>query len=46
MLRYAGLIAQVTRQFWELTTQGIHYLHGDLDVRHQPYPTRERVFGR
>jgi DNA-binding IclR family transcriptional regulator len=45
MLQYAGLVARLTQKYWELTTRGIHYLRGDLDVRHQPYPTRDRVFG-
>lgn len=45
MLRYAGLLAVVHGETYELTRAGQRYLAGDLDAAHQPTPTVERLRG-
>lgn len=44
-LQYAGLVFCVGINSYELTKAGRQYLRGDLDVRHQPTPTVDRVLG-
>jgi len=43
MLQYAGFVFCVGVESRELTTAGQRYLDGDLDARHQPTPTVDRV---
>jgi hypothetical protein len=43
MLWYAGFVAQLWSDTYELTSEGRRYLDGDLDASHQPTPTVERV---
>lgn len=43
MLQYAGLIAPISGDMYELTNDGIHYLQGKIDARYRPWPTVERV---
>lgn len=42
-LHYAGLIAPISGEMYDLTTDGILYLRGDLDARHCPRPAPHRV---
>lgn len=42
-LWYAGLVYQIWNDGFEITTEGIRYLEGDLDASHQPTPTVDRV---
>lgn len=42
-LEYAGMVYRFARDMWELTSTGQRYLDGDLDARHQPTPTVDRV---
>lgn len=39
-LVYAELAAPVTENTYEITTDGIQYLRGELDASHKPTPTR------
>jgi DNA-binding PadR family transcriptional regulator len=43
MLQYSGLVFCAGLESYELTTQGMVYLRGELDARHQPEPSVERV---
>ena len=43
MLRYAGLVEEVWSGAYEITANGRRYLNEELDVRHQPTPTVDRV---
>ena len=44
MLEYAGLVCCGPGwESYELTEEGQMYLDGDLDARHQPTPTVDRV---
>jgi len=43
MLWYAGLVSPIWADAYEITTQGVLYLRGELDVEHQPTPTVDRV---
>jgi hypothetical protein len=43
MLQHAGLVFCAGLESYELTTQGTLYLRGELDARHQPEPSVERV---
>jgi len=43
MLHYAGFISPITSDMYELTTDGIQYLNGQIDARHRPKPTVDRV---
>lgn len=42
-LWYAGLVAPVWDDMYEISSEGRRYLEGKLDVRHQPVPTVDRV---
>jgi hypothetical protein len=44
MLAEAELIEPMTNdwELFELTEEGMRYLDGDLDARHQPTPNRKR----
>ncbi|MEA5388328.1 hypothetical protein VB779_15650 [Haloarculaceae archaeon H-GB11] len=46
MLRYVGFVDTITSDMYELTTDGILYLHGKVDARHRPKPTVDRVLRR
>lgn len=43
MLHYAGLLAVVHGETYELTSLGQRYLDGDLDAAHLPRPTAARI---
>ena len=43
MLQYAGLIDCTGIDSFELTQEGMWYLLGDLDARHQPIPSVDKV---
>ena len=43
MLQYTGFVEPITGSMYELTTDGIQYLRGQIDARHRPEPTVERV---
>jgi len=43
MLRFAGLIVPIYDDAYELTTDGQQYLEGEIDARHRPWPTVDRV---
>ncbi|WP_236035426.1 hypothetical protein [Haloarcula rubra] len=43
-LQYAGLVAPIGGDLYDLTTEGILYLKGELDARHCPRPTPSKVF--
>lgn len=43
MLQYAGFVFCVGLESYELTWAGEEYLKGQLDARHQPTPTVDRV---
>jgi hypothetical protein len=46
MLQYAGLIAPISGDMYELTIEGIHYLDGKIDARYRPWPTPGRALNR
>lgn len=46
MLQYTGFIDSITNDMYELTTDGIQYLRGQIDARHKPKPTVDRVLQR
>ena len=46
MLQYAEFIAPITNDMYELTSDGIQYLHGEIDARHRPKPTVDNVLRR
>ncbi|MDG5778942.1 hypothetical protein VB773_01385 [Haloarculaceae archaeon H-GB2-1] len=43
MLRYVEFVDTITSDMYELTTDGVLYLHGKVDARHRPKPTVDRV---
>lgn len=43
MLIYAGFVYPLAREMLEITTWGSLYLNGELDARHQPHPTRNKL---
>lgn len=43
MLQFAGLVAPIYRDAYELTTDGQQYLNGEIDARYRPWPTVDRV---
>jgi hypothetical protein len=43
MLQYAGLVAPIWSDAYEITLEGMRYLEGELDAEHQPTPTVDRV---
>ena len=43
MLWYAGFIAPIWSDAYEITTVGMMYLDGDLDAQNQPTPSVDRV---
>lgn len=43
MLQYTGFIAPITSEMYELTTDGVQYLRGQIDTRHRPEPIADRV---
>jgi len=46
MLRYVGFVDTIASDMYELTTDGVLYLHGQIDARHRPVPTVDRVLER
>jgi hypothetical protein len=42
-LWYAGLVYQIWDDGYEITSEGLRYLDGQLDASHQPWPTVDRV---
>lgn len=42
-LWYAGFVDQIWEDAYEITAAGQEYLRGELDARHQPTPTVDRV---
>ncbi|WP_436909934.1 hypothetical protein [Halosimplex marinum] len=45
-LRYAGLVHSVHGSMFEITSEGLMYLRGDLDASHLPTPTVDRCLGQ
>ena len=43
MLVYAGFAAPMHAETYEITQWGLLYLNGEVDARHQPTPTVDRV---
>lgn len=43
-LHYAGFIEPIHRDMYDLTSEGILYLKGDIDAEHYPEPTPSKVF--
>lgn len=43
MLVFAGLIAPIHADAYEVTTEGAQYLDGQIDARYRPRPTVDRV---
>lgn len=43
LLVYAGFVAPVHGEMYDITRWGQLYLDGEVDARHQPTPTKERV---
>jgi len=43
MLQFAGLVAPIYADAYELTTDGQQYLDGEIDARYRPWPTVDRV---
>lgn len=43
MLRYAGFVVPLYGDAYEITRWGRLYLEGEVDARHQPTPTVDRV---
>lgn len=44
MLQYVGFVEAITSGMYDITTDGILYLCGQLDASHRPKPTSNRVF--
>jgi len=44
-LQYAGFVYPIGSEMYDLTTDGILFLRGEVDARHCPEPTPSRVFG-
>ena len=45
-LHYVGFIEPFHGEMYDLTTEGLLYLDGEIDARHQPYPKACAVFKR
>ena len=45
MLQYVGFVEAITSSMFDITTDGVLYLRGQLDASHRPTPTPARVFG-
>lgn len=43
MLHYAGLVAPIHGEMYELTLDGMMYLEGEIDAKHCPWPTVDRA---
>ena len=43
LLVYAGFVAPLHAEMYEITRWGQLYLDGEVDARHQPTPSAERV---
>ena len=43
MLYYAVLVVPIFNDMYEITTEGMLYLEGELDAGNQPTPTVDRV---
>jgi len=43
-LQYAGLVSPVSGDLYDLTSEGILYLKGELNAKHCPRPTPSKVF--
>jgi len=43
-LEFAGLVARVHSDMWEITTRGLQYLDGEIDAEYLPRPNRGYVF--
>jgi len=43
MLTYAGLVAPISDDMYEITTWGMLYLDGEIDAAHQPRPSPKVV---
>lgn len=43
MLHYAGLVAPIHGEMYELTLDGRMYLEGEIDAEHRPWPTADRA---
>jgi hypothetical protein len=46
MLHYIGFIDPMYGDIYELTTDGQLYLSGEIDAKHRPQPTVDRVLRR
>lgn len=46
MLQFAGLVAPICNDAYELTTDGQQYLDGKVNARYRPWPTVDRVLRR
>jgi len=44
MLRYAGFVETITSSMYDITTDGMLYLRGELDAGYRPEPTPGKVF--
>ena len=42
-LVYAGLLAPIAGETYEITAEGIAYLDGRIDAEHRPWPTPGRA---
>ena len=42
-LQYVAFVAPMHGEMYEITTWGLLYLDGEIDARHQPTPTVDRV---
>lgn len=43
MLQYAGMVAPIHDEMYELTMNGELYLKEEIDARYRPWPTVDRV---
>lgn len=43
MLQYAGMVAPLHGDMYEITTDGQLYLREEIDARYRPWPTVQRV---
>lgn len=43
MLQYAGMIAPIHNEMYEITTNDQLYLQEEIDTRYRPWPTVDRV---
>jgi len=44
MLQYVGFVESITSSMYDITTDGVLYLRGQLDASHRPTPTPAKVF--